>query len=46
MIRIFNKPSIQAAVNGAAFSAVNPKVAATAAAEILNSIEWQMQVDC
>jgi len=43
MIRIFNKPSIQAAVNGPAFSPVNPEFAATSAAEILNSIKWQLQ---
>ncbi len=44
MIRVFNKPSIQAAVNGPAFNVVNSQFAATSAAEILNSIEWQVQV--
>jgi hypothetical protein len=44
MIRIFNKQSVQAAAQSPAFNVVNPKFAATAAAEILNSIEWQVQV--
>lgn len=43
MIRVFNKPLVQAASLAVAFSAVNPMFAATAAAETANSIEWVLQ---